>query len=206
MWVWLFNLVSLTQCHITLVLCKADPDLLFLDQTEDQRAEKNFFENSPPPISGPGWPPPPQQWSLSTTSGQLDSAQNVANGLLISLWCTTCLAEEASTCKFQRGCCLHNYHPKIKRQLQIKGSQSKVQDPQGQGLSSCWPLTGEHSSFSYQKYLEWTVYNFVVKCYRCFILLFFGFGVSITFSISNCQWWNQHVAINRKPGCKNPFP
>ena len=107
MWVWLFNLVSLAQCHITLVLCKADPDLVFLDQTEDQRAEKIFFENSPPPISGPGWPPPPQQWSLSTTSGQLDSAQNVANGLLISLWCTTCLAEEASTCKFQRGCCLH---------------------------------------------------------------------------------------------------
>ena len=83
--------------------------LLFLDQTEDQRAEKIFLENSPPPppISGPGWSLLPLQWSVLATSGQSDSAQTVSNGLLISLWCTTCLAEEASTCKFQRGCCLH---------------------------------------------------------------------------------------------------
>ena len=157
MWVWLFNLVSLAQCHITLVLCKADPDLVFLDQTEDQRAEKIFFENSPPPHLR-AWmtpPPPPQQWSLSATSGQSDSAQNVANGLLISLWCTTCLAEEASTCKFQRGCCLHIIL-RSNGSYKLKVSQSKVQDPQGQGLSSCWPLTGEHSSFSYQKYLEYS--------------------------------------------------
>ena len=35
--------------------------LLFLDQTEAQRAEKNFFETAPPPhfISGSGWPGPP---------------------------------------------------------------------------------------------------------------------------------------------------
>ena len=74
---------------------------------------------APPPIFRPnwgpkGWTPPISRsgsatalWSLLATSVLLDSAQNVANGLLISLWCTTCLAEEASTCKFQRGCCLH---------------------------------------------------------------------------------------------------
>ena len=33
---------------------------LFLDQTEDWRAEKNIFGDRPPPlISGSGWPPPP---------------------------------------------------------------------------------------------------------------------------------------------------
>ena len=31
---------------------------------------------------------------------------------------------------------LLTYHPKIKWQLQIKGPQSKVQEPQGQGLST----------------------------------------------------------------------
>ena len=31
---------------------------------------------------------------------------------------------------------LLTYHPKIKWQLQIKGRQSKVQEPQGQGLST----------------------------------------------------------------------
>ena len=36
------------------------PPPLFLDQTEDWRAEKKFFGDRPPPvISGSGWPPPP---------------------------------------------------------------------------------------------------------------------------------------------------
>ena len=49
---------------------------------------------------------------------------------------------------------------------------------------------------------NWIELNWI----ECFILLFFGFGVSITFSISSCWWWNRHLAINRNLGARTLSP
>ena len=43
------------------------PPLLFLDQTDARREEKNFFEAGHPPISGSGWPSPPPPPYLTLT-------------------------------------------------------------------------------------------------------------------------------------------
>ena len=58
---------------------------LFLDQTEAQRAEKNFFKTAPPPrISGSGWPDP----SLSEGLDEYSNMINVREMLKSSLYVT----------------------------------------------------------------------------------------------------------------------
>ena len=142
-----------------------------------------------------------------------------ADYLLISLWCTTCLAEEAS--KFQRGCCLHiilrsngSYNLKVlKAMWKTHGDRAIPHAGLSQGntlplaIKSIWNIQSFkevlmnflfHVAFT--QTISCTVYDFVLKCWRGFILLFFGFGVAITSSISTCWWWNRHVAITRRGG------
>ena len=52
------------------------PPLLFLDQTEAQRAEKYFFLETtpPPPISGSGWPGPPFSEGSGSATAYVNSS------------------------------------------------------------------------------------------------------------------------------------